>query len=133
MQITYVEAIYTFARRNLRYPILEAFDRPDASTSCAKRDCSTTAFQALQMLNSDLSYRCSLQLRDLVCAQSSPSKQNEKDDEAIDAMRVRDLCQRVPRSFAHRTRARLALEFFGIIRWQRIDAMACGMQRTIEH
>jgi hypothetical protein len=88
-------SIYTFARRNLRYPILDAFDRPDASASCAKRDCSTTAIQALQMLNSDLSYRCSQQLRDLVFAQSSPSKQSEKDDEAIKAMRVRNLYQRV--------------------------------------
>ena len=52
-------SIYVFARRNLRYPIFESFDRPDAGASCAKRDRSTTAIQALQMLNSRLSGECS--------------------------------------------------------------------------
>jgi hypothetical protein len=55
-------SIYIFARRNLRYPILEAFDRPEAGDSCAKRDLSTTAIQALQMLNSSLSFECSHRL-----------------------------------------------------------------------
>ena len=59
-------SIYTFARRNLRYPILDAFDRPDAVTSCAKRDCSTTATQALQMLNGPLSLECSTGLRNQI-------------------------------------------------------------------
>jgi Protein of unknown function (DUF1553)/Protein of unknown function (DUF1549) len=57
-------SIYIFARRNLRYPILESFDRPEANESCAKRDLSTSAIQALQMLNSSLSYECSVRLCD---------------------------------------------------------------------
>ena len=31
----YRRSIYLFARRNLRYPIFEAFDRPDGNASCA--------------------------------------------------------------------------------------------------
>jgi len=45
-------SIYIFARRNLRYPVFEAFDRPDANASCARRNESTTANQSLLMLNS---------------------------------------------------------------------------------
>jgi len=48
-------SIYVFARRNLRYPIFEAFDRPDANASCPRRDQSTTAPQSLLMLNSEFS------------------------------------------------------------------------------
>jgi hypothetical protein len=59
-------SIYVFARRNLRYPLLEVFDRPDAGASCARRDVSTTAPQALQMLNSDFTLECSAKLRERV-------------------------------------------------------------------
>ncbi len=45
-------SIYLFARRNLRYPFLEAFDLPDSNLSCPKREKSTTAPQALALLNS---------------------------------------------------------------------------------
>jgi hypothetical protein len=44
--------IYLFARRNLRHPFLEAFDLPDSNLSCPKREKSTTAPQALALLNS---------------------------------------------------------------------------------
>jgi hypothetical protein len=44
-------AIYLIARRNLRLPLLDAFDQPDAQTSCAGRASSTHALQALEMLN----------------------------------------------------------------------------------
>lgn len=47
-------SVYIFARRNLRYPIFEVFDRPDAGATCAMRGQSTTAIQSLQMLNSQL-------------------------------------------------------------------------------
>jgi hypothetical protein len=51
-------SVYVFARRNLRYPIFDVFDRPDAGASCPQRNRSTTALQSLQMLNSDLSKQC---------------------------------------------------------------------------
>ncbi len=61
-------SVYVFARRNLRYPIFESFDRPDAGASCPKRDLSTTAIQSLQMFNSELSLECSKQLRQSLLA-----------------------------------------------------------------
>lgn len=45
-------SLYMFARRNARHPIFDLFDRPDALTSCARRENSTTAPQALLLLNS---------------------------------------------------------------------------------
>jgi hypothetical protein len=44
-------SLYIFARRNLRFPFLEAFDLPDSNLSCPKRERSTTAPQALALLN----------------------------------------------------------------------------------
>ncbi len=44
-------SVYIFARRNLRFPFLESFDLPDSNLSCPKRECSTTAPQALALLN----------------------------------------------------------------------------------
>jgi hypothetical protein len=49
-------SIYTFARRNLRNPLFELFDRPDAQISCARRNASTTAPQALMLLNSEFAH-----------------------------------------------------------------------------
>ena len=46
-------SVYLFARRNLRDPFLEAFDLPDSNLSCPKRERSTTAPQALALLNSN--------------------------------------------------------------------------------
>ncbi len=50
-------SIYVFARRNLRFPIFDVFDRPAANESCSRRNVSTTAPQALHLLNSELSFR----------------------------------------------------------------------------
>src|SRR5205807_3442091 len=44
-------SVYIFVRRNTRYPMLEAFDMPDTHESCARRAVTTTAPQALTMLN----------------------------------------------------------------------------------
>jgi hypothetical protein len=51
----YRRSVYLFARRNLRYPLFEAFDRPDANASCPVRSRSTTAPQSLVLFNSELS------------------------------------------------------------------------------
>jgi hypothetical protein len=47
-------SIYVLAQRNMRLPILEAFDQPDRLNSCPRRTCTTTAPQALEMLNSEM-------------------------------------------------------------------------------
>jgi hypothetical protein len=44
-------SIYLFAKRNVRLPLLEAFDRPDSLTSCPARPVSTFAPQALILMN----------------------------------------------------------------------------------
>ena len=50
-------SIYLLAKRNLRLPFGEAFDAPDLQTSCARRETSTHALQALELLNGPLSNR----------------------------------------------------------------------------
>lgn len=47
-------SVYLIAKRNLRLPFLEAFDQPDAQTSCATRESSTHPLQALELLNGRL-------------------------------------------------------------------------------
>ncbi len=47
-------SVYVFVRRNLRYPMFQAFDMPDTHESCPRRYVSTTAPQALVLLNSNL-------------------------------------------------------------------------------
>jgi hypothetical protein len=44
-------SLYLFAKRNVRLPLLEAFDQPDTLTSCPVRPVSTFAPQALILLN----------------------------------------------------------------------------------
>ena len=46
-------SVYLFARRNLRFPFFDAFDRPDPNQSCSRRYVSTTAPQALTLLNDE--------------------------------------------------------------------------------
>ena len=47
-------SVYLLAKRNLRLPFMEAFDQPDAATSCSRRESSTHALQALELLNGTL-------------------------------------------------------------------------------
>jgi hypothetical protein len=46
-------SVYVFAKRNMRFPMFDAFDLPDMHNSCARRSQTTTAPQALLLLNSD--------------------------------------------------------------------------------
>jgi Protein of unknown function (DUF1553)/Protein of unknown function (DUF1549) len=81
-------SIYIFARRNLRYPLFEVFDRPDAGASCPQRDRSTTSIQSLQMLNSYLSLRCAAALRERWREDSLPTANQPQDDVATLFLRV---------------------------------------------
>jgi hypothetical protein len=47
-------SVYLIAKRNLRLPFLETFDQPALQTSCGRRELSTHALQALEMLNGKL-------------------------------------------------------------------------------
>lgn len=55
-------SVYIHAKRNLPYPLLEAFDLPDMHESCARRSQTTVAPQALMLLNSDLVLNLARQL-----------------------------------------------------------------------
>jgi hypothetical protein len=46
-------SIYLVAKRNLKLPFMEVFDQPDLQTSCSRRQSSTHAPQALEMLNGE--------------------------------------------------------------------------------
>jgi hypothetical protein len=46
-------SIYVFAKRNLRYPLLDVFDLPDMHNSCPERSKTTTAPQALELMNGE--------------------------------------------------------------------------------
>jgi hypothetical protein len=59
-------SIYIFARRNLRFPIFEAFDRPETTASCPARSQSTIAPQALLLLNSEFSLASARSLAEFV-------------------------------------------------------------------
>jgi Protein of unknown function (DUF1553)/Protein of unknown function (DUF1549) len=45
-------SIYIFVRRNVRYPMFDAFDMPDPHESCPRRNVTTSSIQALTLLNS---------------------------------------------------------------------------------
>lgn len=47
-------SLYIHSKRNLPYPMLDAFDLPDMHESCARRTQTTVAPQALMLLNSEL-------------------------------------------------------------------------------
>ncbi len=51
----YRRSVYLIAKRNLRLPLLEVFDAPDLQNSCARRESSTHAPQALELLNGEFS------------------------------------------------------------------------------
>lgn len=55
-------SVYLFARRNLRLPLFDLFDRPDALMSCGRRNESTTAPQALLLFNSAFSQEVAAEL-----------------------------------------------------------------------
>ncbi|HEY1189058.1 MAG TPA: DUF1553 domain-containing protein, partial [Gemmata sp.] len=44
-------SVYVFVKRNLRYPLFTLFDAPDRNETCSRRFATTTAPQALAMLN----------------------------------------------------------------------------------
>jgi hypothetical protein len=46
-------SIYLQMKRSLTVPMLQIFDAPDTATSCARRETSTVAPQALALMNSE--------------------------------------------------------------------------------
>jgi hypothetical protein len=69
-------SIYLFVRRNLRYPLFEAFDRPDTNASCPRRNRSTIAPQALILLNSEFSLAAARDLAGFVLTSAGTSQES---------------------------------------------------------
>ncbi len=46
-------SLYLFRKRNVRYPLLDAFDSPDTQSACPRRETSTHSLQALVLLNGE--------------------------------------------------------------------------------
>jgi len=46
-------SLYLVVRRSIKLPFFDAFNSPDTMSSCAGRDCTIVASQALTLLNSD--------------------------------------------------------------------------------
>jgi hypothetical protein len=57
-------SLYLFHKRVVPYPLLQAFDKPDAQRSCGRRDATTVAPQALALLNDPFVRQVSLEFAD---------------------------------------------------------------------
>jgi len=97
-------SIYVFARRNLRFPIFEAFDRPAANQSCSRRNVSTTAPQALHLLNSEFSFRMAELIADRI--REYESILDEQIDSAFELILCREATSdesNIGKQFAHQS------------------------------
>jgi hypothetical protein len=65
-------SVYVFLKRNLRYPLFGAFDAPDSNESCARRFVTTTAPQALMLLNGKLTLDLARTFAGRVLHEASP-------------------------------------------------------------
>src|SRR5438270_7303997 len=51
----YRRSVYLLAKRNMHLPLMEVFDAPDLQISCPRRESSTHAPQALELMNGQFS------------------------------------------------------------------------------
>jgi hypothetical protein len=59
---TYKRSVYASIKRNLKYPMFDVFDQPNASLSCERREVTTVPTQALTLFNNESYF---VQSRDL--------------------------------------------------------------------
>jgi hypothetical protein len=69
-----VRSVFLVQKRTVRIPFLETFDLPENSTSCARRNESTVAPQALSLLNSPLALEAAHALAERVVGDSGPGE-----------------------------------------------------------
>src|SRR5439155_1903520 len=72
-------SVYVFVKRNLRYPLFALFDAPDRNETCSRRFVTTTAPQALTLLNDSLVLGYAKSFADRVVKDAGPDA-----DKAID-------------------------------------------------
>ena len=73
-------SIYLQMKRSLTLPMLQIFDAPDTATSCARRESSTVAPQALAMMNSEFTSKQAEQFAARITKQAG-----ENPDASVDA------------------------------------------------
>ena len=75
-----VRSVYLVQKRTVRVPFMETFDLPENSASCARRNESTVAPQALSLLNSPLAVEAarSFSRRVVLEAGADPQRQIER-------------------------------------------------------
>ncbi len=84
----YRRSVYVFARRNLRYPIFDAFDRPDGNATCPIRNRSTTAPQSLLLFNSEFSLLAARHLAGRTLMAEEPRDQRTEEPNGRDIDRL---------------------------------------------
>src|SRR5260370_9220026 len=72
-------SVYLIAKRNLRLPFMEVFDAPDTLVSCPRRESSTHAPQALELLNGDLANQQAEALPRRLGAEAGPDPRKQVD------------------------------------------------------
>ena len=73
-------SIYLFHKRNMRLPFLEVFDSPDMQLSCPRREESTHAPQALELLNGEFSNAMARALAGRVASEVGASPERRVDE-----------------------------------------------------
>jgi hypothetical protein len=69
-------SLYLFRKRNVRYPLFDAFDAPDTQNACPRRETSTHALQALALLNSDFALGRAKAFAGRLLRESGPSRRD---------------------------------------------------------
>ena len=69
--------VYILARRNFTFPMFDKFDVPNSSVSCAGREVTTVAPQALWSLNNDASFRQARVLADRLVREAGPGPEDQ--------------------------------------------------------
>jgi len=79
-------SVYVFIRRNLPYPLLDTFDWANPQIVQSKRDVTTTAPQALALINSDLVYSWSKALAGRVISDVPKGDDSARIDRAYEIL-----------------------------------------------
>ena len=79
-------SVYVFIRRNLPYPLLDTFDWANPQIVHNKRDVTTTAPQALALINSDLVYGWSKALAGRVIKEAPKAGDAERIDRVYEIL-----------------------------------------------
>jgi hypothetical protein len=72
-------SIYLIAKRNMELPFMQVFDGPDMLASCPRRESSTHAPQALEMLNGDLANQMAKAFSTRLLKEAGPDRRRQVD------------------------------------------------------